>query len=420
MTFFTLHKNIQIRILTSFLTRAVGSMIFPFMAIYFSRELGSTLAGILLLINVAASIISGFYGGYITDKAGRKKVLVIGQIASLISFIVMAAVNSPWYGSVWITFYMMLLNSFSSGFINPAAEAMLIDVSTKETRTFMYSINYWAINASIMIGSLAGGFLFKEHKFELFLSLTLIGVLTLLLIVFFMEDQYQPKKGIGKISVWKDMAGSYRAVMHNKAFLIFSLASIFVLGLEMQRNNYISIRLEQGFPPMELAIFGVGFHVDGIRMFSFLTTENTLIIVMFTVLMAAWVTRFREKNILNIGIFAQVAGYSVLAAGNSIWLLLAAGLIQTIGEMMYVPVRQSLMADLMEEDSRGAYMAVNGLVFQGAKLLGAAGIILGAAWGPAGMIAVYIVCGMVSLVLFAAAVKDSRVKDSASRAESAT
>ncbi|PLT30741.1 MDR family MFS transporter [Peribacillus deserti] len=406
MTFFKLHRNIQIRILTSFLTRIVGSMIFPFMAIYFAQELGSSLAGILLLINVAASIISGFYGGYITDKIGRKKVLVMGQALTTISFVFMTFSNSPWFESVWLTFFMMLINSLSSGFVNPAAEAMLIDVSTKETRSFMYSINYWAINASIMIGSLMGGFLFKTHKFELFISLTGVSVLTLLLIVFLMTDGYKPVKTAEKLNVWKDMALSYRTVMHNRAFLIFSLASIFILGLEMQRNNYISIRLEEGFTPVSLAWLGTDvFHIDGIRMFSFLTTENTLIIVLFTVFIAGWIRKYREKDVLYIGIITQVIGYSVLAASNSIWILLAAGLVQTIGEMMYVPVRQTMMADLMEEDARGAYMALNGLVFQGAKLIGAAGIILGAAIGSWGMAAVYILCGIVAMGLFTITIK---------------
>ncbi len=36
-------------------------------------------------------------------------------------------------------------------------------------------------------------------------------------------------------------------------------------------------------------------------------------------------------------------------------------------EMMYVPVRQSIMADMVPNEARGSYMAINGMVFQVAK-----------------------------------------------------
>lgn len=73
MGFWSMHRNIKIRIITSFLTRTVSTMIFPFMAIYFSIKLGSVLAGVLLLVNVMAALIIGLYGGYIGDRLGRKR-----------------------------------------------------------------------------------------------------------------------------------------------------------------------------------------------------------------------------------------------------------------------------------------------------------------------------------------------------------
>lgn len=67
-----LHRNIKIRIYTSFLSRVVGSMVFPFMAIYFAKELNVVYAGILLLIQVIVQFIAGLYGGYLADSMGRK------------------------------------------------------------------------------------------------------------------------------------------------------------------------------------------------------------------------------------------------------------------------------------------------------------------------------------------------------------
>lgn len=397
MNIFSLHRNIQIRILTSFLTRIVGSMIFPFMAIYFADKLGESVAGILLLINVGVSILTGFYGGYLADKVGRKKVMVWGQILTVFSYVIMTFANSPWLDSVLLTFLMMLINSVANGLINPAAEAMLIDVSTKESRTLMYSLNYWAINASVMIGSLVGGLFFKQYRFELFISLTIVAILTLILVAFLMTEGYKPQTTEPrKINILKDIAISYRTVMVDKLFIIFCIASTLILTLEFQRNNYIGIRVEKEFIPITLGFL----HIDGMKMYSLLATENTLIIVLLTIFMAKWVNKGPNHVMLTIGIATQSIGFSLLAIGHSIELLLLAGLIQTIGEMIYVPVRQSMLADMVNEEARASYMAINGLVFQGAKMLGTSGILLGAAIGSYGMAITFLVCGFASFILF--------------------
>ncbi|EOP91852.1 hypothetical protein IGM_01912 [Bacillus cereus HuB4-4] len=43
---------------------------------------------------------------------------------------------------------------------------------------------------------------------------------------------------------------------------------------------------------------------------------------------------------------------------------------------MYVPVCQSIMADMVSDEARGSYMAINGMVFQVAKMNGALGVML--------------------------------------------
>ncbi|MCP8967930.1 MDR family MFS transporter [Ectobacillus ponti] len=401
MMFRSLHRNIQIRIITSFLTRAVGSMVFPFMAIYFADKMGKSTAGLLLFLNVVATFITSLYGGYVTDRIGRKKVLVAGQSVQVLSFAFMIVANLPQVDSAWLMFWMMMLNGVSGGLTNPAAEAMLIDVSTKETRKFMYSLNYWAINLSIMIGALLGGLLFKTHRMELFIGLTAVSLLTMYLMVFHMTEVFKAEPKREKKNVWRDMLDNYRVVMKDRRFLLFSLATVFILSLEFQMNSYIGVRLHEEFQTVTFPLWGGNsFTLDGIRMLSWITTENTMLIVCFTVLMNRWMERFPDQKVLYIGIAMQACAFAVHGSANLWMLLLFAGLFQTAGEMMYVPVRQSILADIVDEDSRGSYMAVNGLVFQTAKMVGTLGLTVGALIGSYGMSLLYLLLGMISILLF--------------------
>lgn len=150
--------------------------------------------------------------------------MVYGEIAQCIAFVFMALANSPLLDSPWLTFAMMLVQNASNGMISPAADAMLIDVSTKENRTFMYSINYWAVNLSVAIGSVLGGILFASHRFELILGLTAVSLFALALTVFFLQETYKPSTfdTASKGSILKDVFTSYKQVMQDQRFLLFS------------------------------------------------------------------------------------------------------------------------------------------------------------------------------------------------------
>lgn len=405
MGFWDMHRNIKIRIITSFLTRTVGTMIFPFMAIYFSMKLGGVLASVLLLINVIASLVIGLYGGYIADILGRKKVMVTGQVIQVVAIACMGIANSEYVDSPWLTFLFMLVHSLGSGVMNPATEAMLIDVSTPENRKMMYSINYWAINLSIAIGAIFGGLLFEKYRFQLFMLLTAVSIVTLYLITVYIEEVYVSQKRTEKKNVLKEMADNYKIVMKDHAFIIFCIASVCTLSLEFQLNNYIGVRLQKEFETIQFAFSnGWTFDLTGIRMMSWISAENTVLVVLCSALMLKLMNRFDDQKVFYKGVLVYTIGYAVLGFSNTLWILLVAGLFQTIGEMMYVPVRQSIMADMVQDDARSSYMAINGMVFQMAKMFGALGIMIGSFLPSLGMGVLYFLIGVSGIFLFKKAV----------------
>ncbi|MEI5907445.1 MFS transporter [Bacillus spongiae] len=412
--FQTLHPNIKIRIYTSFLSRVVGSAVFPFMAIYFTKEMNASVAGLLMLIQVVVQFITGLYGGFLADIIGRKKLMVTGEIIKVGAFIGMLAVNSPVFTSPWITFMMMLLIGISAGMVNPAAEAMLIDVSTKETRAFMYSVNYWAVNLSIMIGLIIGGWFFEHHFFELIGVLLLMAVVTLWMTSAFIIDTYKVKKDKEEMTYGiKPLIMSYGLVMKDWPFIAFTLGGISILSIEFQRNNFISVRLENEIIPQTIQLFNIfSFTIDGIKLLSLLTVVNTVMIVLFTAAATKWIKGKQEKSIMYIGFILFGLGYFIMAFSNHILTLFLSVVILSIGELLYVPTRQSLLADIVDDSKRGAYMAMNGLVFQVGKMIGALGLIVGNIIGGMAMGLGYLLLVMLGILFSHIALKGSRIEES--------
>lgn len=394
----TLHPNVRIRIINSFLTRMVGGAIFPFMAIYFTHHLGAALAGLLLMLLVAVQFVAGLYGGGLADAWGRRRTLLAGEVLKVAAFaaLLLANLHAP---LPWLTFATLVAINVANGLINPAAEAMLVDVSTPETRTFMYSVNYWAINASLLIGTLLGGWLYQDHFQALLAGLLGMSFVTLFLAWTRMSEtlggprptraEVRGRMGPGPL------LRSYAQVVGDRAYLLFLLGFVLLMSIEMGRQNFIPVHLAQDFPTQTL--FGVP--LTGVKAMSLMTAINTVMIVLFTIPASRWVQGRDLRRVMAAGFLLFTAGFAGLNGSAHLGTLMLASVVLSIGELLYVPSRQTLLADLIPEDRRGAYLAVNGQTFTLGKWIAALGVPLGAQIGAGGMLAAVLLTGAAATAL---------------------
>ncbi|MBC1384503.1 MDR family MFS transporter [Listeria innocua] len=402
-----LHPNIRARILIQFLSKIIGSMIFPFMAIYFSMEINSKVAGILLMINVLVQFLAGMYGGHLADIIGRKKLMVAGELLKVFAFLGMVLCNSPIFHSPWITFVMLLLIGVAQGLINPAGEAMLIDVSTPENRSFMYSVSYWANNLSMMIGIIVGGWFFVDYLFPLLVVLFIMSFVTAWLTISLISETLKQKAVVEKGSYGLvGMLKNYGQVLHDYRFLLYTIGGIAIMSIEFQRSNYISVRLAEDFQALLVHFGPLGnITLNGVQIVSVLTAVNTLFIVLFTVPVARFVTKKAQQPIMYVGFTLFAIGFAVCAFANNLAVLLLATAVLSIGELLYVPTRQTILAAIVDDDRRGAYMAFNGIIFQIGKMIGSVSLVFAPFIGKYGMATFTIVLGVLSIVFSATALK---------------
>lgn len=382
-------------------------MIFPFMAIYFSMEINSKVAGILLMINVLAQFLAGMYGGHLADIIGRKKLMVAGELLKVFAFLGMVLCNSPIFHSPWITFVMLLLIGVAQGLINPAGEAMLIDVSTPENRSFMYSVSYWANNLSMMIGIIVGGWFFVDYLFPLLVALFIMSFVTAWLTISLISETLKQKAVLEKGSYGLvGMLKNYGQVLHDCRFLLYTLGGIAVMSIEFQRSNYISVRLAEDFQALLVHFGPLGnITLNGVQIVSVLTAVNTLFIVLFTVPVARFVTKRAQQPIMYVGFTLFAIGFAVCAFANNLAVLLLATAVLSIGELLYVPTRQTILAAIVDDNRRGAYMAFNGIIFQIGKMIGSVSLVFAPFIGKYGMATFTILLGVLSIVFSATALK---------------
>lgn len=378
-------QNIQVRLITSFFNRAVASAVMPFMALFFAQEMSKVWAGTFLILTVFIGFFVNMVGGYISDRFPRKKVLVMTSVLSALMFLVMTLSllpTSKWIGLFALAYVIFIITS-SLG--RPAMHAIIIDSTTPENRKAIYAIDYWMVNLSMAIGAALGGLLYLNHQVELFMLLTVTAAgLPVAYQIWLTDERVQTlKKQHDNVVV--DLLHNYKVAFQDRPFVKVVIGSMFIFSAEFSLNSYIGVRLAESFE-----LFTIGdFEIAGVRMLSLLNIQNMLLVVCLTFMVNKFTDRFAKQHVLLMGLLLYTIGYVTITSANSWYLLILFNFIGTMGELVYSPVRNAEMANMIPEDKRGSYSAFSNISFSGADLLARSTIIIGAFLIPT-MMSVYI------------------------------
>ncbi|SDP98542.1 MFS transporter [Lentzea jiangxiensis] len=393
----TLHPSLRVRIGVGFVNRLVDSMITSFMAVHLALAWGVAAAGLLLIVVVALGVAGMLFGGHVADLHGRRRTLLAAEAGAAVTFGVMALADSPVLSSALLVYLAYVANKFAASVALPANDAMIVDLTSPETRKGVYTINFWATNLALAIGALVGAALYS--RFAVVLAVAAGATLAVLATTYFLIAESKPDSEVprerpqGVRALLREFGDGYRLVLRDRLFLRLMVAGTLTLAVEFQLVNHIAVRLATDFPTQQLLSFAPA--VDGVGMIGLLRAENTILVVALALFSTVLFRRVSDRTGLYLGTALFVGGYAVMAVSASGWVLMAAGLVFTVGELMSVPVRQAMLANLVPDHSRTRYMAVYNLNIRVAQGLAAGCVTLGAVVPAWGMAALYVALGAV-------------------------
>lgn len=411
MKFLQFNRNIKIRFFLQFFTTIASMAVTPYLVIYFENRLGTITTGLMFLGVIFSTMVGSIIGGYYSDRLGRKSIILLSEAFISIGYLVVAMANSPWANYPYITFILLLIIYFFSGMVNPAYQALIIDVSTPNNRKEIYTFSYWLNNLGIAIGGIIGAFLFKEYLFILLLGASLINLFSFLITLFFITETYipntiaktiKPTVQMSKSSLNKSIkpiVQNFIKVLRNKKFAALAIANILILSLELQLTNYIEIRLDNLIFDKPL-IPKLNFTVDGIEMIGILRTENTILVVVLSIFISLMLKKFKDKHLLISGLLLYTIGYAVISYSSIPWILLIAMFFATIGELIHIPIKQTFVANIVPDDERSSYMAVYGLTSLFASIIAGVFIIIGVFMEPLLVTSIFLFMGLISIIIF--------------------
>ncbi|MFB5088456.1 MFS transporter [Psychrobacillus sp. PGGUH221] len=363
-------RALKVRLFGEFFSNLSFWMVFPFLAIYFADEFGTSMAGILLVVSQVFSVGANLIGGYCADRFGRRTMIFLSATVEGIAFILFAFANSSWMDSPIVSFIAFTIAGMAGSFYHPASQAIVADVVPEQARSSVFSVFYTSINISVVIGPIVGAVLFFQYRFALLLVAGIIFILVGIAIRFLTEETLPAEvreqlKNSGNnswIQVVVNQIKAYGLIVKDKVFFLFVVAGILLAQTYMQLDMLIPVYMKDVIDVQVLGnLFGREWTVTGEGSFGILLSENGLLVVLFTVFVTKWMTKYPEKSVFFLSSIMYAVAMLIFPLTANFWVFLFAMAVFTLGELMTVGLQESFVSKLAPEDMRGQYFAAASL-----------------------------------------------------------
>lgn len=377
-------------VFTVFIDMIGGTLLSPFFALYITQKfgVGMTQAGIMLGFFSFFGLFGNALGGALTDRFGRKKIILFGLIFSALSTISLGFVN---------VYYMLYPLSAVIGILGsvagPAHNAMVADMLPEEQHNEGYGIIRVVANLSWIIGPTIGGFVASRSYLALFLLDAAFSLTTAILVVKLIPET-KPQKLDSKHeeSLMKTLGG-YVVVFKDYLFVAFLVVSMLMLVVYQQMYNTLSVYLRDT-------------HNIPTTDYGYMLSASAILVVFTQFWVSQQTKKFSPMLMMAFGCGFYMIGFSMFGFFSTFWLFVTAILIITVGEMITVPVSQALAAKFSTEEMRGRYMAVSSISWTLPSTIGPAmaGVILDNydprwVWYAGGIICAVAIVGFLALHL---------------------
>jgi MFS family permease len=324
-------------------------MVLPFLSLYLTHDLGLTAvrAGQIIGCFGFGSMVGSYAGGWLSDRVSPLRIQQASLAASGVGFLIFTRLESFFSLALGI----FVLATVSDAF-RPALMASVAHYSEPETSRRSFALIRLAANLGMGIGPAIAGLLAPYGYVWLFVgdALTCWMAALVLVVVFGAgvrpeEDAAGPAAPPGR-SLWRD--GPFLAFLG----LIVVLAMIFF----------------QVWTTMPL--FLREFYGASERSIGLLMSINALLIALTEMLVIRSVERRDGLRTVGVGALLVGAGLALLPFGPPYSWAVAAMVILTVGEMLAMPISNTVVAERAGRKQTGRYMGIYTLAFSTAFVIG--------------------------------------------------
>ncbi|WP_331273182.1 MDR family MFS transporter [Motilibacter deserti] len=330
------------------LVNRIGLSVQPFLLLYLTtaRDLSAPRAGLVLTALGAGASCSQILGGALTDRVGRRRVLVGGLLASAGSLALLGLARG-----MPALLAAAVLVGVCADLYRPAASALVADLVSPERRTLAYSLLFWAINLGFAIAGVLAGWL-ATHGYGLVFALDAGTCAVFALIVWRGVPADPPRLTQSDESV--PASAGYGTALRDP--LLVALCVLTLLQSTVYMQGYVTLPLVMADDGLSPRTYGTVIALNGLG------------IVLLQPLLLRWLTRQDRLVVLAAASVLIGIGYGCTAFADTGPEYAATVLVWTVGEIGTGGAGMAIIADLAPPGARGRYQGLFGTMFGAAAL----------------------------------------------------
>jgi MFS family permease len=327
------------------------TLVIPLLAIY-AEHLGATPFVATLLVSVFAvcQLVSGPLLGRISDRVGRKPMLILSQVGTLLGLLVMGSANS-----LWLLFLGRMLDGATAGNLS-LAQAYIADNTQPEDRARSFAIIGIAFGLGFFLGPSMAGYV---SQYGLHLPFHVAAGMSLLSIVCTMTllpNQAPAARTAGDsgpggerlaLTDWGTYAQYFdRPILAGLLlqFLLFGFAfTTFTSGFALFAERTFTWQ-GRAFTPREI---GYLFAYAGF-----------LGIILQGGLIGRLVKKFGEPLLVRAGFVSMASGFLLLGLTDAVGMLVVVATLVAFGQGVLRPTLTSLLSRSADPSEQGVVLGL--------------------------------------------------------------
>lgn len=332
-------KSVWLLIIGMLVNVTGSSFLWPLNTIYLHDHLGKSLsiAGLVLMANAGAGIIGNLLGGYLFDRIGGYKSIMLGIVITLVGLVGLTI----WHGWPHYVWFLTLIG-FSGGIVFPSMYAM-VGTAWPEGGRKAFNAIYLAQNLGVAIGPAVAGIV-ADYSFN-YIFLANLGMYILFFFIAFF--------GYRKFNIVPNMHTS----VINEGKKIQNKAPFYALLIVT--SGYLVCWLVYVQWQSTIAIYTQDLGIT-LKQYSLLWSINGLLILAAQPIIQPIVKRLehRIKAQLVLGIVIMMISFIVVGYAQAFSMFVTAMVILTIGEMFVWPAVPTLASQLAPKGREGFYQGI--------------------------------------------------------------
>jgi predicted MFS family arabinose efflux permease len=336
---------------------------FAFFAIWAltERDAPATEVGIAYTCSGLAAVAGALLGGRLSDRIGRQPVIVAASVVQTATPAVLLVPDLP----ILAAYAVLVVMGFSQPVRGTAQRALLADLIDEAGREEAYGAFRVVLNAGATFGPLLGAALVTWRWEPLFAGIVCAYALSFVAAVRLPERARRADTG--------GAAPSLRPLARDAALLTVFFAAIggWCSYAAFELLLPISLTQTHGLAP---ATWGLLFAL------------NPIVIVLLQMRITRWTGGIPGGVKLAAGVLLMASPYLLLEASAVLPVVVVVLLVVVLGEMLWAPASEALIANMAPPGLRGVYLGTaNAASWLGLSLAPALGLQTRAAFGDAAM-----------------------------------